>query len=198
MHLKNNTIHLVTIKSMIEEYKKVHPEDDTLPATITSCIQWEQLEKAILEDNIEFLTLQRQRTPLRDVPTMEGKLSARPELGPVVDWCVAWIREARRAAVKKPTHKAMLEAWEAEKAKKPNDPFFNCMFTPKYAQDQCAIHWQHLKDYEKTMNAAAAAAAAAADAAAAAAAEPPPPPPPPPADDYILPPPLPADGARWR
>jgi hypothetical protein len=107
---------------------------------------------------------------MRDVKTMQEKLSLRPELEPVVDWCMAWIREARRA-VAIPTHKAMLLAWEAEKAKNPTDPFFNCLLTPKYAQDQCAVHWKHFLDYKKTLNTAAAAAAAD---AAAAAAEPPP------------------------
>ncbi len=88
---------------------------------------------------------------------MQDKLSLRPELEPVVDWCMAWIRETRRA-VAIPTHKAMLQAWEAEKAKNRTNPIYNCLLTPKYAQDQCAVHWKHFLAYEKTLNAADAAA----------------------------------------
>ncbi len=119
-----------------------------------------------MADDIDLLPLQRQRPPMRDVKTMQEKLSLRPDLEPVVDWCMAWLREARRA-VKKPTHKAMLQAWEDDKANNPTDPFFYGLLTPKYAQDQCAVHWKHFLDYEKTLNAAAAAADAdaAADAA---------------------------------
>jgi hypothetical protein len=193
--LENKSLNDISIKSIVQRYKAAHPEED-LPNTIHACFQWESLSKAVMANDMTLLTMQRQRAPTRDAPTIQEKLLLKPELEPVVDWCMAWIRETRRAVVT-PTHKAMLRAWEDEKAKDPANPFFNSMLTPKYAQDQAAMHMKHFLDYEKTQNAAAAAStppplpAAGAAPAAVAASYVEPPPPPPAAERSAPPPPLP-------
>jgi hypothetical protein len=151
-HLESGTLGQITIKAIIAAYQEARPLHK-LPRTINACLQWEPFQKAVVADDIDLLPLRRIQAPTRDVKTMQEKLRLRPDLGPVVDWCMAWIRETRRAGVI-PTQNAMLLAWEDERAKHPTNPFFKGLFTPKYAGDQCAIHWNVFMDYEKTLNAA--------------------------------------------
>ena len=94
--LENGTLNDITIKSIVQKYKAAHPEDK-MPNTIHACFQWDTLCNAVMANDVTLLTMQRQRAPTRDANTMQEKLLLRPELGPVVDWCMAWIRETRRA-----------------------------------------------------------------------------------------------------
>jgi hypothetical protein len=135
-----------------------------------------------------MFVLKRSRDTVLDVSKMQDKLLMRPDLAPVVDWCMAWILAARRQC-EIPTFENMKLAWKSEQAKDPTNQFFNGPIHPKYACEQCAVHWSCYMEYEKTLNAAQGGPGVefgAAAAAAAAAARPPPPPPPPP----LLPPPV--------
>ncbi len=98
--------------------------------------------------------LKRHRDPTRDVTTMQEKLTSMPDLAPVVDWCMACIREKRLNYVN-PTFSAMLLAWqsETEKEKDPTSTLLNGRITPKYACEQCAVYWTCYMDYEHQRNA---------------------------------------------
>jgi hypothetical protein len=85
--------------------------------------------------------------PTREVKAMKDKLSLRPDLAPVVDWCMAWIRGTRQKYVT-PSFMDMLTAWQREKDNYPNSTFFNGRVTPGYARDQCAVHWNCYMEHE--------------------------------------------------
>jgi hypothetical protein len=82
-HLKSGTLNDITMKSIVQKYKAAHPED-AMPNTIHACFQWDTLHKAVMNNDMTLLTLQRHRAPTRNVFTMEEKLLLRPDLEPVV------------------------------------------------------------------------------------------------------------------
>jgi hypothetical protein len=109
------------LSAIIDEYQAANPSEPLLKSFLAS-IKWETFLRAIFQNDINLLLLKRQRVPTRDVTTMQEKLTLRPYLAPVVDWCMAWIRETRRNHVN-PTLTDMTLAWNSEKAKDPNSTF---------------------------------------------------------------------------
>ena len=85
-----------------------------------------------------MFVLRRARDPVREATRMQDKLLLRPDLKPVVNWCMAWIQEARRQGVL-PTFENMKNAWASEQARNPTNAFFNGLITPKHASQQCGV-----------------------------------------------------------
>ncbi len=75
-----------------------------------------------MKDDYDMFVLKRTRDPVREVTGMQDKLSLRPDLAPVVNWCMAWIRAARRQGVL-PAFENMKSASTSEQAKNPTKQF---------------------------------------------------------------------------
>ncbi len=127
------------MKQIINDYNATNPTV-TLPKSIQQSIQWDTFRAALVEDDYDMFVLRRTRNPVREVTGMQYKLSLRPDLAPVVNWCMAWImiRAAHRQGVL-PTFENSKSAWTSEQAKNPTNHFFNGPITPKYASDPALV-----------------------------------------------------------
>ena len=167
-HQEEGRLGEITFKQIIDDYVAANP-GNVLPKSIAQSLQWDTLKAALSQDNYNMFVLKRAREPVRDTPSMQDKLLLRPDLGPVVKWCMAWIQATRRQGVL-PTFENMKNAWTSEQARNPTNAFFNGLITPKHASQQCGVNWTCYMQYEKTLIAAqdgpGAAAAAAADPSA--------------------------------
>ena len=68
----------VTLTSIVEDFRKANPLAE-LPCSLLSYLIWDEV------------LVRRLRNPIRDVVSMHDKLRQRPDLAPMVDWCMAWI-----------------------------------------------------------------------------------------------------------
>ncbi len=107
---------------IIDKFKAANPLA-VVPASLHACIQWDNFIRAVKHNDIALLELKRPRDPTREVKEMKDKLSLRPDLAPVVDWCMAWIRGTREKYVS-PSFTDMLTVWQREKDNDPNSTFF--------------------------------------------------------------------------
>ncbi len=111
-HLEENRLGQVPLAGIIDEFKAANPSA-VVPTSLHSCLQWDNFIRAVTNNDISVLVLKRHTDPTRNTKTMHDKLSLRPDLAPVVDWCMAWIRGAREKHVT-PSLSAMLAAWARE------------------------------------------------------------------------------------
>ncbi len=78
------------------------------------------------------MTLQRATTNVKLADTMEEKfkLALRPELQPMVKWCMNWIRQ-ERAERRKPNMEKLQCAWDQAQSQNPADELLNVPLDPK-------------------------------------------------------------------
>jgi hypothetical protein len=122
-HLKEGRLGEITFKQIIDDYNAANPAA-TLPKSIAQSLQWDTFKAALTKDDYDMFVLRRARDPVREATRMQDKLSLRPDLAPVVNWCMAWIQAARRQGVL-PTFENMKNAWTREQAENPTNEFFN-------------------------------------------------------------------------
>jgi hypothetical protein len=80
----------VTLTSIVEDFRKANPLAE-LPCSLLSYLIWDEVLAAVTHNDINMLSMRRLRNPIRDVVSMHDKLRQRPDLAPMVDWCMAWI-----------------------------------------------------------------------------------------------------------
>jgi hypothetical protein len=118
-HLKQGSLGQITFKQIINDYNAANPAA-VLPKSIQQSLQWDTFKAALMQNDYDMFVLRRARDPVREATRMQDKLSLRPDIAPVVEWCMAWIQAARRQGVL-PTFENMKSAWTSEQAKNPTN-----------------------------------------------------------------------------
>ena len=80
----------VTLTSIVEDFRKANPLAE-LPCSLLSYLIWDEVLAAVTHNDINMLSMRRLSNPIRDVVSMHDKFRQRPDLAPMVDWCMAWI-----------------------------------------------------------------------------------------------------------
>jgi hypothetical protein len=79
-----------------ERFREIHP---TAPSTVGSYLNMREFRIAVRANDITLLLIKRSVPKVGILPTMQAKLAERPDLKPIVDWCMEWIRTTRYRAV---------------------------------------------------------------------------------------------------
>ena len=87
--LTENRLGEITFRQIIDDYIATNPPVP-LPKSIQQSLQWDTFRAALVKDDYDMFVLRRARDPVREVTRMQDKLSLRPDLAPVVNWCMAW------------------------------------------------------------------------------------------------------------
>ena len=105
---------------MLAEFKAAHPRHVAgLPAAVAHHLRKDEWYKAVLHNDKSLLTLQRPKSRVSGLASLEAKIAATPEIAGTVAWVVQWIRGAHEAGVSSPQYNHMLAEWNRLKEENP-------------------------------------------------------------------------------
>ena len=132
------------MRALCQNFRAIHP---AAPVSLKCYLSKDALIAAVQANDISLLYVGRATPEIKLLDSMEAKLLCRPDLAPMVDWCIEWMQSERNAN-RVPTHRGMQTAWDLMRSTT-KDALFHGEINPGFAGRNYWLRWRHFLQYER-------------------------------------------------